>query len=70
MTWRDRLAEGGVQCLAKSATGKDHYWRRSAERERERERERENKYNKIMTREGKRKKKLNSFSICVSTIPN
>ena len=41
--------------------GKDHYWQRSAERERK------NKYNKIMTREGKRKKKLNSFSICVST---
>ena len=52
VTWRDRLAEGGVQCLpwAKITIGEDQ------QRERERERERENKYNKIMTREGKRKK--------------
>ena len=35
VTWRDRLAEGGVQCLAKSTMGKDHYWQRSAEREKE-----------------------------------
>ena len=77
--WSSAKAEAGD--LARSASrrwssmlGKIGHGQRSLlakiSRERERERERENKYNKIMTREGKRKKKLNSFSICVSTIPN